>query len=99
MRILLTNIPQSSLTGNDDVNFRGYGIDIVIYYDDITGPIYIEDLMSESIVPVCSPQYAKQHDLLNNIHQLKNCTLLHDRQAWSSNSDYDEWKAWSEHYH
>lgn len=43
------------LTGNDDVNFRGYGIDIAIYYDDISRPnLYCEDLMSESIVPVCS---------------------------------------------
>ncbi len=87
------------LTGNDDVNFRGYGIDIAIYYDDISRPnLYCEDLMSESIVPVCSPEYAKRYELHNNIHQLRNCMLLHDRQAWSSNSDYDEWKAWSEHY-
>ncbi|MDK3108886.1 DNA-binding transcriptional regulator DsdC [Providencia rettgeri] len=93
------SIQLNLLTGNDDVNFRGYGIDIAIYYDDMTrSNLYCEDLMTESIVPVCSPQYAQQYDLLNNIHQLKNCTLLHDRQAWSSNSDYDEWKAWSEHY-
>ncbi|WP_258960347.1 LysR substrate-binding domain-containing protein, partial [Klebsiella pneumoniae] len=79
------------LTGNDDVNFRGYGIDIAIYYDDISRPnLYCEDLMSESIVPVCSPEYAKRYELHNNIHQLRNCMLLHDRQAWSSNSDYDE---------
>ncbi|MDD9340865.1 MAG: DNA-binding transcriptional regulator DsdC [Providencia heimbachae] len=96
---LYPSIQVNVLTGNDDVNFRGYGIDIAIYYDDITRPnLYCEDLMSESIVPVCSPKYAKQQDLLNNPHQLKNCTLLHDRKAWSSNSDYDEWKAWSEHY-
>ncbi len=96
---LYPSIQVNVLTGNDDVNFRGYGIDIAIYYDDITRTnLYCEDLMSESIVPVCSPNYAKQQDLLNNPHHLKNCTLLHDRQAWSSNSDYDEWKAWSEHY-
>lgn len=93
------SIQLNLLTGNDDVNFRGYGIDIAIYYDDILrSNLHCEDLMSESMVPVCSPKYAKQQDLMNNPHQLKNCTLLHDRQAWSNNSDYDEWKAWSEYY-
>lgn len=93
------SIQLNILTGNEDVNFRGYGIDIAIYYDDlIRHNLYCENLMSESIVPVCSSQYAKQYDLLNNPYQLKNCILLHDRQAWSSHSDYDEWKAWSEHH-
>ncbi len=92
------SIQLNLLTGNDEVNFRGYGIDLAIYYDDtVHSNLYCEDLMQESIVPVCSPKYAQQHDLLNNQHQLKNCTLLHDRQAWSNNSDYDEWRAWSEY--
>ncbi|MEQ4987270.1 DNA-binding transcriptional regulator DsdC [Proteus vulgaris] len=92
------SIELNLLTGNDDINFRGYGIDLAIYFDDKQlQNLYCEDLISESIIPVCSPEYAKKHELTNNIHHLSNCTLLHDRQAWSNNSDFDEWRAWSEH--
>lgn len=92
------SIELNLITGNDDINFRGYGIDIAIYFDDKhLQNLYCEDLMSESIIPVCSPEYAQQHQLINNLHNLAYCTLLHDRQAWSHNSDFDEWRAWSEH--
>lgn len=92
------SIELNLLTGNDDINFRGYGIDLAIYFDDKhLKNLYCEDLISESIIPVCSPEYAARHELVGNIHHLANCTLLHDRQAWSNNSDFDEWRAWSEY--
>ncbi len=49
------SIQLNLLTGNDDVNFRGYGIDIAIIMMISPFNLYCEDLMSESIVPVCSP--------------------------------------------
>lgn len=91
------SIELNLLTGNDDINFRGYGIDLAIYFDDKhLKNLYYEDLMSESIIPVCSPKYAQEHELMGNPHHLANCTLLHDRQAWDHISDFDEWRAWSE---
>jgi LysR substrate binding domain. len=49
-------------------------------------------------LPVCSPAYAREHELLKNPHNLSHCTLLHDRQAWSNDSGTDEWLSWAQHY-
>ncbi|MBK5143118.1 DNA-binding transcriptional regulator DsdC [Budviciaceae bacterium BWR-B9] len=93
------SISLNILTGNENVNFRGYGIDLAIYFDDITPEkLACQHLMDESMVPVCSPEYARQHQLQGNIHNLKHCTLLHDRQAWSYDSDTDEWSSWARHF-
>lgn len=59
------SIELNLFTGNDDINFRGYGIDLAIYFDDKQlQNLYCEDLISESIIPVCSPKYAKNMSLL-----------------------------------
>ncbi|GKX63701.1 Gcv operon activator [Pragia fontium] len=87
------------LTGNENVNFRGYGIDLAIYFDDKTSnKLACQHLMDESMVPVCSPEYAEKYQLMGNITHLKQCTLLHDRQAWSNDSDTDEWSSWAKHF-
>lgn len=83
------------LTGNENVNFHGYGIDVAIYFDDKQrSKLNCQELMSESIVPVCSPSYAKQFDLVDNINNLSQCTLLHDNQAWGYSSNTEEWSLW-----
>lgn len=93
------SISVNILTGNENVNFRGYGIDLAIYFDDKTPKkLACQHLMNESIVPVCSPEYAQKHQLSGNLHNLKHCTLLHDRQAWSYDSNTDEWSSWAQHF-
>ncbi|SQI44149.1 Gcv operon activator [Leminorella richardii] len=87
------------LTGNENVNFQGYGIDLAIYFDDKTPErLVCRHLMDESIVPVCSPEYAERFNLAGNPVGLQRCTLLHDRQAWSYDSDTHEWNSWARHF-
>ncbi|MCW7548945.1 DNA-binding transcriptional regulator DsdC [Photorhabdus sp. P32] len=96
---LYPSINLNILVGNENVNFRGYGIDLAIYFDDIiSNELSHQYLMSEYITPVCSPQYAKKHNLMGNIDNLQYCTLLHDKQAWSYDSDTKEWNTWAEHF-
>ncbi|EHC30136.1 D-serine dehydratase transcriptional activator, partial [Salmonella enterica subsp. enterica serovar Adelaide str. A4-669] len=55
-------------------------------------------LMDEAILPVCSPDYARRFALQDNLNNLRHCTLLHDRQAWSNDSGTDEWHSWAQHF-
>ncbi|OCG28557.1 colanic acid biosynthesis glycosyltransferase WcaA [Gilliamella sp. wkB108] len=87
------------LSGNEVINFNKHRIDLAIYYDDL----YYEELncdflMNETVIPVCSPDYAQQHNLINNIDNLINCTLLHDNQAWGYDSNFDEWNTWATNF-
>ncbi|MGB8667797.1 MAG: LysR substrate-binding domain-containing protein, partial [Serratia inhibens] len=43
---------------------------------------------------ICTPQYAKAHNLYDAPENLAHCTLLHDRY----NSGEDEWLTWSQHF-
>lgn len=96
---LYPSITLNILTGNENVNFRGYGIDLAIYFDDKTPEkLSCQHLMNESIVPVCSPEYAKKFDLGGHPGNLKLCTLLHDKQAWGYDTDTDEWSMWARHF-
>ncbi|OLQ69307.1 colanic acid biosynthesis glycosyltransferase WcaA [Photobacterium proteolyticum] len=84
------------LTGNEYINFNNYNIDVAIYYDaKIPEGIHYEKLMSESIIPVCSPEYAEEHNLLDNPSALMKCTLLYDKQAWDYKSEFGEWAFWA----
>ncbi|MGU0057191.1 DNA-binding transcriptional regulator DsdC [Enterobacter hormaechei] len=93
------SISLTILTGNDYVNMQRIGIDLALYFDD-TPPNHLSHhfLMDEEILPVCSPAYAREHELLKNPHNLSHCTLLHDRQAWSNDSGTDEWLSWAQHF-
>lgn len=83
------------LTGNEIINFNRHRIDLAIYYDDLNyDELNIYHLMQETIIPVCSPQYAQKYHLNEQIDNLKNCTLLHDNQAWGYDSNFDEWQTW-----
>ncbi|MBB1309055.1 MULTISPECIES: DNA-binding transcriptional regulator DsdC [unclassified Pseudoalteromonas] len=87
------------LTGNENINFYGHGIDVAIYFDDKTPQkFWYQQIMSESISPVCTPDYAKKHDLEAGVQNLHKCTLLHDNQAWNYDSNLDEWESWAKTY-
>ncbi|RQM78710.1 DNA-binding transcriptional regulator DsdC [Aeromonas jandaei] len=87
------------VTGNENINLHGYGIDLTLYFDEkVPERLAIHHLMDEYIVPVCSLEYAMQHNLLENPGNLQHCRLLHDRQAWGDDSDGDEWESWARHH-
>ena len=87
------------LTGNENVNLQRTGIDLAIYFDDApSSQLSHHFLMDEAIVPVCTPNYAHQRQLMSNPGNLRHCTLLHDRQAWSNDSGTDEWYSWAQQF-
>ncbi len=90
------SIELNILTGNENVNFQGYGIDAAIYFDEqIPEKLWSKELMSEEIIPVCTQAYAEQFNLFEKPVNLVNATLLHDNQAWDYNSHHDEWTLWA----
>ena len=93
------SISLTILTGNDNVNLQRAGVDLAIYFDDApSAQLTHHFLMDEEILPVCSPDYARRHDLTGSLVNLPHCTLLHDRQAWSNDSGTDEWHSWAQHF-
>lgn len=93
------SISLTILTGNDNVNLQRAGVDLALYFDDTpSSQLTHHFLMDEAIVPVCSPEYAQRFELKNKPAHLRNCTLLHDRQAWSNDSGTDEWHSWAQHF-
>lgn len=91
--------PQVSLdlrVGNDNVDFRTRNIDLALYYANGEFPGLISHkLMEEKMAPVCSPEYARRHGLLDQPENLKNCTLLHDSLAWNNAACDAEWNLWA----
>ncbi|CCN82379.1 HTH-type transcriptional regulator dsdC [Vibrio nigripulchritudo SFn27] len=84
------------LTGNETIHLKGYGIDVAIYFDDKKpSNLQCTDILSESVFPVCSPEYADQNDLFNCPRNLERVTLLHDDQAWDIDSGRSEWEEWA----
>ncbi|MDH1126645.1 DNA-binding transcriptional regulator DsdC [Enterobacter sp. GD03975] len=93
------SISLNVLTGNEDVNMQRTGVDLALYFDDSPPKqLGYHFLMDEAILPVCSPEYAREHALAQNPDNLHRCTLLHDRQAWSHDSATDEWSSWATHF-
>jgi LysR family glycine cleavage system transcriptional activator len=57
-------------------------------------PLHCETLMDEYLVPVCSPQYLKQHNFLKKPADVQRATLLHDADAWVGARQNAEWQYW-----
>ena len=84
------------LTGNENINFQGYGIDVAIYFDDhMPDALLCKEIFSETIIPVCTKEYAEKYCLVDSIENLSKTTLLHDNQAWDYDSNGDEWQEWA----
>lgn len=82
-------------TRNDLVNFGSESVDIAIYYGEGNHPgLDVTLLMDEKILPVCTREYAEEHDLFGNPDALGRCVLLHDNQPWPNAQYFSEWKAW-----
>ncbi|AQV93907.1 colanic acid biosynthesis glycosyltransferase WcaA [Cupriavidus necator] len=82
--------------GNESVDFRTRNIDLALYYasGDFPGLTGLK-LMEEQMAPVCSPEYAKRHRLVDRPGNLQHCTLLHDSLAWENASHDAEWRLWA----
>lgn len=63
---------------NINLDFRDKLVDVAITYGEATHrDLHIVPLMQEMLVPVCSPQYAEEHDLYSgDPEKLINDTLL-----------------------
>lgn len=80
----------------DLVDFRTEAIDVAIYYGDGIYPgLSVTPLMQEILVPVCTKEYADEHDLWNNPQGVKDCLLLHDGTAWPKAQYFSEWEEWA----
>lgn len=86
-------------TGNEDIDFRTQPVDLALYYGtgQPAGRRGIP-LMDEEITPVCSPDYARRHDLIEKPELLPHCTLLHDARAWPQAGFDAEWRGWAEQH-
>ncbi|MGK5079906.1 DNA-binding transcriptional regulator DsdC [Janthinobacterium sp. HLX7-2] len=82
--------------GNDAVDFRAGQVDLALHYGDGSFPgLAARKLMDEWLAPVCSPEYARQHGLLDAPQQLPGVTLLHDTLAWPTCAPDAEWRFWA----
>ncbi len=83
-------------TRNELVDFQTESYDCAIYFGDgkYTGLNTVK-LMSESMLPVCSHEYAVAHGLYGNPTKLANCMLLHDAAPWARAGRTDEWQYWA----
>lgn len=82
-------------TGNEQADFETQAIDVALYYNNGHFPGFnSERFMEEEVFPVCSREYAEQHNLINQPDNLKNCTLLHDARAWHFSALDAEWHIW-----
>ncbi|RXJ74975.1 DNA-binding transcriptional regulator DsdC [Veronia nyctiphanis] len=83
-------------TRNDLVDFQTEAFDCAIYYGDgrYTG-LKSSFLFDDVIEPVCSQEYASEHDLYDKPDNLIHCHLLHDAAPWASAGLNDEWQFWA----
>jgi LysR family D-serine deaminase transcriptional activator len=81
-----------------NLDFKNRPIDIAIAYGEVPHKdVYAVPLMRETIVPVCSPEYAREHGLYSgNMDSLVGCTLLHDNAPWPNAQFFGEWQAWAD---
>ncbi len=71
-----------------EVDFLQEDIDVAIYYEKGDYPgMYSETLMSEFLLPVCSPDLLKGSKPLKDPSDLKHHILLHDAST-------EEWRQW-----
>ena len=81
--------------GNDSVDFRAGQVDLALHYGDGHFPgLAARKLMDEWLAPVCSPEYAREHGLLEAPHNLSGATVLHDTLAWPACAPDAEWRLW-----
>ncbi|MBV1841726.1 MULTISPECIES: DNA-binding transcriptional regulator DsdC [Photobacterium] len=84
-------------TRNELVDFQTESFDCAIYFGNgkYQG-LHVSKIMDESIIPVCSHEYAVEHGLYGNPAKLSSCLLLHDAAPWARAGRNDEWQYWAQ---
>ncbi|MGF1725548.1 DNA-binding transcriptional regulator DsdC [Photobacterium nomapromontoriensis] len=84
-------------TRNELVDFQTESFDCAIYFGDGKyNGLHAVKLMDESMIPVCSRDYAAKHGLFGNPAKLASCMLLHDAAPWARAGRNDEWQYWAQ---
>ena len=91
-RDLYPDIDIRIVTRNQEEDLLSKGeVDLDIRYGDGKWQhVHTQELLTENIYPVCSPDYLKNGPPLEKLEDLKNHTLLHDVGVMG-------WKEWMEH--
>jgi LysR family transcriptional regulator, glycine cleavage system transcriptional activator len=80
------------------LDLRAEGIDLAIRFCRTPNPSYAATrLMSDRVVPVCTPDLLRQHGPVGSIDALLAMPLLHDRATDRDGSDSD-WRAWLDYH-
>ncbi|OLQ74899.1 colanic acid biosynthesis glycosyltransferase WcaA [Photobacterium proteolyticum] len=86
-------------TRNELIDFQTETFDCAIYFGHGKyGGLHSAKLMDESMLPVCSHDYAVAHDLYGNPDKLSTCMLLHDAAPWARAGRNDEWQYWAQRH-
>ncbi|MDX1301058.1 DNA-binding transcriptional regulator DsdC [Photobacterium sp.] len=84
-------------TRNDLVDFQTESFDCAIYFGHGKyAGLHSEKLMDETMLPVCSHEYATAHNLYEQPENLISCMLLHDAAPWARAGRNDEWQYWAQ---
>jgi LysR family transcriptional regulator, glycine cleavage system transcriptional activator len=79
------------------LDLRTNGIDLAIRFSRTPNPAYVATpLMSDCVVPVCSPDLLHRHRIVEGIDDLLAMPLLHDSATEADGSGSD-WRAWLDH--
>ncbi|MGI0115517.1 LysR substrate-binding domain-containing protein [Zooshikella sp. RANM57] len=79
------------------LDFRYEPVDLGIYYgrSDYRG-VVVDTLLSEQLVPVCTPEYAERHQLYDHPERLSQCLLLHCSECLDHADPRAEWLQWQQ---
>ncbi len=70
-------------------------LDLAIYCgESISAGLHATPLLSDNLLPVCSRQYALDHNLMENPEALRDCTLIHEYTASANTPYYHGWEIW-----
>lgn len=77
------------------LDFKHEPVDLAIYYGNETHPdLHSQRLFCERLVPVCTPEYALQFALAEDIKNLREVTFIHCIESLESISPTHEWSTW-----
>lgn len=79
------------------VDFNEEHIDLAIYYGATHYPdLYKELIFEEQLVPVCTPAYAAQMNLIESPENMKDACFLHASESTDVQNLFSEWRIWCE---
>lgn len=79
------------------VDFNEERVDLAIYYGSMPSPdLHREWLMSEQLLPVCTPEYADRFDLMAHPERLAEVCFIHASESSDVQHLFSEWRIWCE---